>query len=225
MTDGDIRRGTLEGYDINSKISDICNKDFKYGTNLDSKIYNQKILKSLDSFFLPILNEKGELIDVLIDEIENTKKIDSSVLILAGGFGKRMGSLTSNTPKPLIEVHGKALIEHTLENLSLNGFDQVIISTFYQSKKIIEKIGDGRNYGLNIEYIVENEPLGTFGSIKLVKDDFNNLLLINSDVLTQLNLSKIVKFLIKNSNKITLGVISYFLNVPFGVLDFNDEIC
>ena len=89
-----------------------------------------------------------------------------------------MGSLTSNTPKPLIEVHGKALIEHTLENLSLNGFDQVIISTFYQSKKIIEKIGDGRNYGLNIEYIVENEPLGTFGSIKLVKDDFNNLLLL-----------------------------------------------
>ena len=73
MTDGDIRRGTLEGYDINSKISDICNKDFKYGTNLDSKIYNQKILKSLDSFFLPILNEKGELIDVLIDELRIQK--------------------------------------------------------------------------------------------------------------------------------------------------------
>ena len=111
----------------------------------------------------------------------------------------------------------------SLENLSLNGFTDVVISTYYKAEKIMNKIGDGTKYGLNIEYVVEENPLGTFGSINLINQDFNNLLLINGDVLTKLSLNNIVEYHIAKKNDITLGVIPYFFNVPYGVLDFDDD--
>ena len=224
LTDGDIRRGTITGIGLESKVIDVCNQDFEYGKTSNSAISNHKILKSIGSYFLPILNEKMELVEILIENIDfRLKKVDALVLILAGGLGKRLGSLTKNNPKPLIEIDGKSLIEYTLENLSLNGFTDVVISTYYKAEKIMNKIGDGTKYGLNIEYIVEENPLGTFGSINLINQDFNNLLLINGDVLTKLSLNNIVEYHIAKKNDITLGVIPYFFNVPYGVLDFDDD--
>jgi dTDP-glucose pyrophosphorylase len=224
LTDGDVRRGTISGVDLASNVFDICNKSFTFGKNSNSEISNQKLLKSIGSYFLPILNEKFELVDVLVDSVDfKLKKVDALALILAGGLGKRMGSLTRNSPKPLLEVDKKPLIEHILENLSLNGFTDVVVSTYYQAEKIINKIGDGEKYGLNIEYIIEEKPLGTFGPVKLINKQFNNLLLINGDVLTRLKLNKIVEHHVSRKSDITLGVIPYFLNVPFGVLDFDDN--
>lgn len=224
LTDGDIRRGTISGVGLTSNVLDICNQNFKYGKSSNSEISNQKLLKSLGSYFLPILNEKMELIDILVDKVDfKLKKVDALALILAGGLGKRMGSLTMNTPKPLLEVDEKPLIGHILENLSLNGFTEVVISTYYKAEQIINKIGDGKKYGLNIEYIIEDEPLGTFGPVALINKQFNNLLLINGDVLTKLKLNKIVEYHISKKSDITLGVIPYFLNVPFGVLDFDED--
>ena len=92
----------------------------------------------------------------------------------------------------LLEADKKPLIGHILENLSLNGFTEAVITTYYKAEQIINKIGDGKNYGLNIEYIIEDEPLGTFGPVALINKQFNNLLLINGDVLTKLKLNKIL---------------------------------
>jgi dTDP-glucose pyrophosphorylase len=224
LTDGDVRRGTLAGHSLQESIENICNKKFIYGSDQETQIVNYKKLKSLGSYFLPVLNEDMVLVDVLYEEVSNSfSKADATPFILAGGFGKRLGSVTQDIPKPLVKVKNKTLIEYIIENLSINGFDDVFISLHHMSEQIIKYLGDGEKYGINIKYIIEDEPLGTFGSIKLLEGDFNNLLVINSDILTNFSLNKIVEYHVKEKNKVTLGVISYYLDVPFGVLDFNEE--
>tara|TARA_B100000900_G_scaffold415505_2_gene445651 strand:+ start:2410 stop:3456 length:1047 start_codon:yes stop_codon:yes gene_type:complete len=224
LTDGDIRRGTLSGNNLETPVEKACNKSFIYGNNNDSDIVNNKKLISLDASFLPILDENKQLIDILLKNTQyQLKNLDAVPLIIAGGYGKRLGSLTKKTPKPLIKVRGKALIEYLIENLSINGFNEVHISLHYMSTIIMDYLGDGTQYGIKIKYITEEKPLGTFGSVKLVESNFNNLLVINSDILTSFNLDKIVKNHIKKKNEITLGVIPYYLDVPFGVLDFDEE--
>lgn len=224
LTDGDIRRGTLSGNILETPVEKVCNKSFTYGNSNDSEIVKNKKLISLDTFFLPILDENKQLVDILHKTTQNQlKNLDAVPLIIAGGYGKRLGSLTKKTPKPLIKVRGKALIEHLIENLSINGFNEVHISLHHMSKIIMDYLGDGKQYGIKIKYIIEEEPLGTFGSVKLIERNFNNLLVINSDILTSLPLNKIAENHIKKENEVTLGVIPYYLDVPFGVLDFDEE--
>ena len=224
LTDGDIRRGTLAGHSLETSIQNICNKNFVYGSDQETKIVNTKKLKSLDSFFLPILNKDMNLVDILHEGYKNLlSKVDAKAIILAGGFGKRLGNLTKEIPKPLVKVKNKPLIEYTIENLSINGFNDVFISLHHMSEKIIKYLGDGEKYGINIKYIIEKEPLGTFGSVKLIEEEFKNLLVVNSDILTNFPLNKIVEYHIKEKNKVTLGVIPYYLDVPFGILDFKED--
>ena len=220
ISDGDIRRSLLNKNDKKITIKSIINKKPKV-SNLSS---------TFDYLFNIYLNNKFELIPItkknkLLGFYEILQKFNKStsnkVLIMAGGFGKRLMPFTKKTPKPLLLINSRPLIEHLILNFKEQGYNEIIISIHYKSQLIKKYIGNGQKYGVKIDYIEENEPLGTAGSLyfikKQLKDD-ENIILINSDILTNINFSKLIKFHNKNKSDITICTKNYEIKNPYGVI-------
>lgn len=144
-------------------------------------------------------------------------------LILAGGFGKRLRPYTDETPKPLIKVAGKPILEHQIIWLKKQGVEEFIILVGYKREKILEYIGDGDRLGVKIEYSIEEEPLGTGGAIKNAKDYLENIssfLVLNGDILTDLRILP----LIDSFDEDIVGVLALVpLSSPYGIVEFDDE--
>lgn len=165
LTDGDIRRGLISNFTLDSKIYNICNKDFErvecFNENdfLDLQIFRQKKLK-----IVPVLDNDSRLIDII--DLDKTKSvIPVTAIIMAGGRGKRLSPLTNDTPKPLLRVGNTYLIEHVILHLIKFGIKQIIISINYLGHMIKSEIGNGDKYGVSISYVNEEYPMGTAGSI------------------------------------------------------------
>jgi len=144
-------------------------------------------------------------------------------LILAGGFGKRLRPYTDETPKPLIKVAGKPILEHQIIWLKKQGVEEFIILVGYKREKILEYFGDGDRLGVKIEYSIEEEPLGTGGAIKNAKDYLENIssfLVLNGDILTDLRILP----LIDSFDEDIVGVLALVpLSSPYGIVEFDDE--
>jgi len=147
------------------------------------------------------------------------------VVILAGGYGKRLRPLTSTTPKPLIEVAGKPIIEWQIEWLKSYGFKEIVVLIGYLREKIIEKLGSGSRFGVKMVYVVEDEPLGTGGALKNAEHILrgeNEFIVVNGDIITNLNPAKLLEPL--RSSKNIVGVIAAIpLRSPYGVIDISDD--
>jgi len=146
-------------------------------------------------------------------------------VILAGGYGKRLRPLTNTIPKPLIGVAGKPIIEWQIEWLKSYGFREIVVLIGYLREKIVEKLGGGSRFGVNIVYVVEDEPLGTGGALKNAErvlrgeDEF---IVVNGDVITNLNPLKLLELL--RSNKNIVGVIAAIpLRSPYGVINIDND--
>ena len=112
---------------------------------------------------------------------------------MAGGFGRRMRYKTSFTPKPMIVLHGKPILEHIINNLKNSGFTNLI--TTHYLEKIIKYFGDGKNFGVNIKYIKEKKPLGTAGSLsKIFPNKSNKIMVTNGDVISNINYSEFLNY-------------------------------
>lgn len=225
ITDGDIRRSIIAGKNLDSKIINSANLEPKYGI-VNQKIKNKNILKSVlhDTYFLPIVNKNKEVVDILVaNNIIHVSKV--SVLLMAGGFGKRLGEKTLNTPKPLIKKNGKPLINYAFEAIKKSSnISNVFISTHYLSDKILEHINT-TNFHLSIETLYEEKPLGTAGALSLINKEKinNNILVINTDLITNLELDNVINFHNSSGNDITIAVAKYSFNIPYGVIEYNSE--
>lgn len=221
ISDGDIRRAILTGYDYNITVTKCMNKKPLVGYVHKSNEH-KILLNSVGSIvkFLPVLDKKKNVKYVLIEEINITRK---TALVMAGGYGKRLGVLTKNTPKPLLKVGSKPILELILKKLENYGYQKIYISTHYLSKKI-ESFIKKRKSKSAIFIIKEKQPLGTAGSIKLLPSDVSSpLTIINGDVLSDLNLDSLTSFHLEKGNSMTLCVASYEINIPFGVISFNKK--
>lgn len=144
-------------------------------------------------------------------------------VILAGGFGKRLKPLTDDKPKPMVDIAGVPILEWQIYWLSKHGVKEIVICTGYLKNTVIDHIGSGQKYGVNVGYSVEEEPLGTGGAIKnaqsLIYGD--NFLVMNGDILTDLDPWKLVKEL--DSNRSTLGSIAAVpLRSPYGIIEIEE---
>ncbi|MFN4337319.1 MAG: NDP-sugar synthase [Candidatus Nitrosocaldus sp.] len=140
-------------------------------------------------------------------------------IILAGGFGKRLKPLTDDRPKPMVEILGKPIIAWQIEWLKLNGVDEMVLCVGYMRESIINYLGDGRRYSVRIDYVVEDEPLGTGGAVKNAKHilkDEDRFIVVNGDVITDLN---IARMLIHRHNSIAVVP----LPSPYGIVEINDD--
>lgn len=209
ITDGDIRRGFLKGLKLSDKVEKILNKNFfsiNKGSYFKKNIF--KIMKKKKINSLPVLQNK-KIIDLYFFESNylNTSKIHNDFIILAGGFGKRLYPITKKNPKPMILVNNKPILEHIILNARNEGFYKFKIIVHYLKDKIKNYFKDGSKFGVNIEYIDENFPLGTAGGLSLIKKDISkNIIVTNADIYSNISYKDLLFNHIENRSKATIGI-------------------
>ncbi|KZR69981.1 D-glycero-alpha-D-manno-heptose 1-phosphate guanylyltransferase [Prochlorococcus marinus str. MIT 1313] len=224
ITDGDIRRSILSGKSVRSSVSTFMNKNFK--ALLDTAT-NEETLKYMDCYdleHLPLIDEKGRLVDLKIRE--NKKPIyelDNRVIIMAGGKGTRLRPYTERCPKPMVCIGDKPILELIIYTCRNQGLRKITISVNYMKEKIIDYFRDGSDWGVEIEYIEEGKELGTAGSLSLLKERDNlPIVVINGDVLCNLNLRQLLKSHVESGSGATMCVKTYEVQIPYGVVDVKD---
>ena len=221
IADGDIRRGLIEGHSIDSLASQIMNPNPISILATQSERQAQAVMSANQIKQLPVVNEDHQLVGLhLMDQILNLALKENSILIMAGGFGKRMMPLTENLPKPMLKVAGKPILEHIILNAKAQGFRKFIISLHYLGNLIIDHFGDGSNLDISIQYIHEIEPLGTAGAMALI-DPLPNLpfIVTNGDIITDVNYANLLHFHESNKSQATMAIKKYELQNPYGVVN------
>ena len=218
LTDGDIRRNIIKNQNLLNPIGEICNKGFTYindfETFIDFKEYLNKGLK-----ILPVLDNKKRLVEI-IDLTKSKSKIPIECVIMAGGRGKRLSPLTDKIPKPMLKLGNKPIIEHNIDRLISFGIKKIYITINYLGDQIQKHFGDGSSKGIKIEYIHEDKPLGTAGSLSLIKKiKTDYLLIINSDLFTNADISKIYSNTILNKSDITIASKNYKVDIPYAIFE------
>lgn len=222
VVDGDVRRGLISGANLEDNVEKIMNKDFIFAQN-EVSIFELEQLQRLHGVQqIPILDDLGSVCGLYVGTDGRLRL--NRVVIMAGGFGKRLRPLTLDTPKPMIQVDGKPLLEHLLRQLVGQGFKKFTISINYLGNLIENHFGDGSSWNAEVEYLREDEPLGTVGSLSLMKQTpMEPLLLINADIFSNVDFGALVDFHEQNSGDLTIGFHNYALQHPFGVLSTENE--
>ena len=218
LTDGDVRRALISGKDISGPVDDFMHRTPVFAMISDevSKVRGQLKSEQSSIIFLPVLNPDFTINHIVVQK--NTSINSTYALIMAGGFGKRLGEKTRSKPKPLIEVSGKPLLEHVLLNLEQSAVDKVYVSTHFLTDQIRSYIkATGREGYVTI--LDEKTPLGTAGSIGLLPRDMSGRINVtNSDVLTDLNYRSFGEFGSNSERDVSLAIVEHKVYIPFGVV-------
>lgn len=206
ITDGDIRRGLLKNYKMNDEIKKIYNKKpIVVKKALSFKQIND-VLKKNNITFLPLINKKKKILEVYDShKRQKIEPINNYMLIMAGGKGLRLRPLTNKVPKPLLLVNKKPIIEHIIIAAKKEGITNFIISINYLGHKIKKFLGNGSKWGVRVKYLEEKKPLGTAGSISLIKKFDNPIFVTNADVLSKINFKEMIKYHKENKSHITIA--------------------
>lgn len=222
LTDGDLRRGFIKGLGFDNTLSDFIQKDPKFIRVNEYNLNQLEEFKIMNFKVIPILNSKHEIIDVLNFRTRSTL-IPADAVLMAGGEGKRLRPLTENTPKPLLKVGDKPIIEYNIDRLKTVGVKNIHLSVNYLAEQLIEYFRDGSDKALNIKYVREDKPLGTIGSILLVDHfEHEDIIVMNSDLLTNIDYSDFFKFYKDSNAEMAVAATSYHVDVPYAVLEVDN---
>ena len=219
ITDGDVRRALLNGMDTNSPLEDFIQKKPIVS---NAGVNNNKLISIMEEngiIQLPIVDQSNKITGLkTLKELLVKKKIDNPVFIMAGGFGKRLQPLTNSTPKPMIDINGKPILEIILLQFIDYGFNNFYISTFYKSQKIKNHFKNGEHLNVSIKYIEEDKPLGTAGALRLLPfNTFNSpIIMMNGDLITKVNINNFLTYHYENKNDLTIGAANMSLKFHMG---------
>lgn len=225
VTDGDIRKVILEGYSLDLPISKLMNNNPVVATSTDTKEEVLTLFKKNLISRIPLLDDKKRITDLyLFENFLNVTTKDNPVVIMAGGLGSRLGSLTENTPKPLLKVGGKPILETILTSCIEQGYRNFYFSVNYRSEMIKNYFGNGENWGVEISYLEENKRLGTAGALNLLNniDPETPLIVMNGDVLTKVDLNCLARYHKEKDSSATMCVKEFDFQVPYGVVNIKD---
>lgn len=219
VTDGDIRRGLLAGISVDEPCETVMNPSPFTVSPFSPQAEILRVAGELDADALPIVSDKGQVQGVWFAHSESSR-MQNQVVIMAGGRGVRLRPVTSFTPKPLVAVGDRPMLHHLLERLQVEGFESVAISINYLGDQIEASVGDGSHWGLTVEFIRENAPLGTAGPLGLLHPHPESpVLVINADVMTDAKYRDLVDYHLRGPAAITVGIRVHDIEHPFGVLD------
>ena len=190
VTDGDIRRAVVAGFGMGSTVSEVMQNNPTTVSEGDTRRKILQIMREKDLLHLPVLDATGVVIGLeIMQNLVFDAPRTNSVLLMAGGFGRRLHPLTQNLPKPLLPVGKKPILETILVQLVEAGFSKFFIAVHYKADRVREHLGDGSQWDVVIEYLEEEKPLGTAGALGLLDAETINvpLLMMNGDLLTRLN--------------------------------------
>ena len=228
VTDGDIRRGILAGIEMSAPVSKIMNVKPRTAFPGGDSSALIALMRQHLIHQMPLLNAEGVVVGLAqLDElIGQSARRDNIVVLMAGGLGQRLRPLTEDTPKPLLQVGGRPILERILDGLIAQGFWRFFLSVNYRADMIEEHFGDGSRWGVEIRYLREDKPMGTAGPLGLLpKHPSAPVLVMNGDLLTQTNLPRLLEYHQQRRAQASMCVRKYDFQVPFGVVHLDgDEI-
>lgn len=221
LTDGDSRRALISGFQLTDKICTVVQKDFNFlqeGRDYDVRHLREQKKKKMR--LVPILDSNRHIIDIInLDKYKTKLPIDA--VIMAGGKGERLRPLTEKTPKPLLKVGEKCIIDYNIDNLINNGVNHISVTVNYLGEQLEEHFQQPRD-NIKIDTVREPKFLGTIGSIQFVKKFYHDtVLLMNSDLFTNVDFEDFYLHFIDHEADMSVAAIPYSISVPYGIFDLD----
>lgn len=219
LTDGDARRALISGASVNDKTERIMHKEFNFMRYDDFKDVKEiKRQKELKMKLVPLLDDNMHIVDIInLERYKSRLPIDA--VLMAGGKGERLRPLTENTPKPLLKVGDKAIIDHNIDRLIDYGIKHISVTVNYLKEQIEEHFKELRG-NVSVHTVREPKYLGTIGSIRFVETFYNDTILVmNSDLFTNIDYEDFYLHFQQNGAEMSVAAIPYNVSIPYGILD------
>lgn len=228
ITDGDVRRALINGYSFDDSIDGII---FKTPTTAhirekDSKIFLLEIMERSQVRQIPLLDDLGRVVGIEVDEhLRQKAKKENLIVIMAGGEGKRLRPLTEETPKPMLKLGVRPMMETTIQNFIAEGFCDFLISVNYKAHIIIDHFKDGSDLGVKIRYLEEEKFLDTAGALTLFPEvPTMPFIVINGDILTKVDFGNVLNFHEAQGAMATMCVREHNIQIPYGVVNSDNFV-
>jgi dTDP-glucose pyrophosphorylase/CBS domain-containing protein len=227
ITDGDIRRAMLAGVSLDSPVEEILVR--KAGTPYAQPVTAPadtpqtelvRLMQEREVRQIPLVDAENRVVQmVTFDNLLPSQGLPMQAVIMAGGLGTRLRPLTDDLPKPMLPVGDRPLMERIVEQLRDAGIQRVHVATHFQPEKITKHFGNGESFGVDIDYVEEDQPLGTAGALGLMETPDEPVLVINGDILTRVDFRSMLTYHKKHKSDLTVAVRQYDIQVPYGVID------
>ena len=220
ISDSNIRKALINGKTLKSNIKEIYTKN---PITIAENTSKQKLLElsaKTDIYDFPVLNKKGEVVSIRsISSLLSTKKLPFYVILMEGGLGSRLKELTKETPKPMLKVGKKPILENIIQRLHTQGFEKFIFCVNYKRQIIEDYFKKGEEFDIKISYIKERKKLGTAGALSLIKQKMEqSFVVMNADILTELDFNELLKAHQKSGALMSVCVREFHHQVPYGVI-------
>lgn len=223
ISDGDFRRGMLSGLTLEDTVEKIMNKNPRIVNEGISRLEILKLMNDTKILQIPIVDRNNIVIGLhLWDAISVQAKYSNIMVIMAGGKGSRLHPQTENRPKPMLLVAGIPILEHIIKRARSQGFNHFIIAVNYLGQIIEDYFKDGHEFGVKIEYLHEDIPLGTAGALSLLSHKPEKAFIVtNGDVITDINYSDFLDYHTVQNAAATVAVHTHEFQIPYGVVQIN----
>ncbi len=227
LTDGDVRRAILAGLQADDPVSALLARkvgsDYPRPVTAPAGSDREMLLRIMREHVIrqvPLLDTEGRVSElVVIDQWVPVPTLPLQAVIMAGGYGDRLRPLTDDVPKSMLPVGDRPLLERMIEQLRQSGIRRVHVATHYRSDQIVRHFRDGKDFGVEISYTTEREPMGTAGALGMVPVSDEPLLVINGDILTRVDFRAMLEYHREHRAELTVGICQYGLKVPYGVVE------
>jgi dTDP-glucose pyrophosphorylase/CBS domain-containing protein len=225
ISDGDIRRALLKNFSLSDSVKEIYFKNPTVANINNSKEEIINICRTKKIHQIPITDNKGNLIGLeTLDGLISKESKTNKVILMVGGLGTRLRPLTEKTPKPMLKVGNKPILQTIVEKFAEYGYTNIVMCVNYKSHIIQDYFGDGKEFGVNIEYIFEDQRMGTAGALSLLKEKPTEpFFVMNGDLLTNVNFEHLHNYHSSNNSIATMCVREYDFQVPYGVVNIDES--
>lgn len=225
VADGDIRRALLQGAATSDSIAGYINPNPLTVAVTETPQRALKLMRESTLRHVPVVDEKGRIHAVwTLQDLAQASVVSNPVVLMAGGMGKRLGKLTEDCPKPLLKVGGKPILETIIETFSDAGMQNFWLSINYRAEMIQNHFGNGEKWGVSIQYLKEEKPLGTAGALSLLPAlPDEPVIVMNGDILTKLSPQALLEAHAKGKGSATMVVKTYEMQVPYGVIQQDEN--
>ncbi len=221
LTDGDIRRALIRGCNTDTPISEAMHKNFNYlHRGIDDNVESLRLQKSLKMKLVPVLDTSNHIVEIInLEKYKSNLPIDA--VLMAGGKGERLRPLTNNTPKPLIQIGNKPIIDYNVDSLISYGLKHINVTVNYLGEQIEEHFSKERD-GVLIKTVREPKYLGTIGSIRFIEQFYNDtVLLMNSDLFTNIDYEDFYLHFKQYDADMSVAAVPYVVKVPYGIFNLD----
>lgn len=218
LTDGDVRRGLIQGIELKDNVTSIMHSTFRYISDDRKDVLLIKEYKERGIKLLPYLSKDGRIEKVYaLNKISSLLPIDA--VIMAGGKGERLRPLTLTTPKPLLKVGDKCIIDYNVDALISYGMENISVTVNYLGEQLVDHYKEKRN-NIQVKCVREPNFLGTMGSVKFVDSFVNDTVLVmNSDLFTNIDYEDFYLHFLENNADMSVAAVPYSVNVPYGIFE------